>query len=71
MHERGSAADTTCLRNDFSRPGYRVLLEEVRRSAGLDTLTKSEREAIHNVLRTHDEHLKESRHWSKSKGISL
>ena len=50
-------------------PEYRVLLEEVRQSAGLDTLTKSEREAIHDVLRTHDEHLKKSRQWSMDIGL--
>ena len=50
-------------------PEYRVLLEEVRRSAGLDTLTKSEREAIHDLLRTHDEHLKKSRQWSMDIGL--
>ena len=50
-------------------PEYRVLLEEVRRSAGLDTLTKGEREAIHDLLRTHDEHLKKSRQWSMDIGL--
>ena len=50
-------------------PEYRVLLEEVRRSAGLDTLSKSEREAIHNVLRTHDEDLKKSLQRSMDIGL--
>ena len=50
-------------------PEYRVLLEELRRSAGLDTLTKREREAIHNVLRTHDEHLKKSLQRSMDIGL--
>ena len=48
---------------------YRDLLEEVRRSAGLDTLTEREREAMHDILQTHDAHRKKSRQWSM--GISL
>ena len=68
--ERWNALAARARRGPVDRlPEYRVLLEEVRQSAGLDTLTKSEREAIHNVLRTHDEHLKKSRQWSMDIGL--